>query len=97
MRSRYTAFTQKNAPYLLASWHPDTRPAEITFDPIQRWLGLKILAREQGSQQDTTGIVEFVARYKVNSRAHRLHELSRFERVAGHWVYVDGDLNDDDS
>jgi SEC-C motif-containing protein len=92
MRARYTAFTQSNSSYLLASWHPHTRPAEITFDPTQRWLGLKILACEQGTQQEATGVVEFIARYKINGRAHRLHEVSRFGRVAGHWVYIDGDL-----
>jgi SEC-C motif domain protein len=36
--------------------------------------------------------VEFVARYKVNGRAHRLHEISRFVREAGKWLYVDGDI-----
>ena len=38
--------------------------------------------------------VEFVARYKVNGRAHRLHEVSRFVREAGEggmrWFYLDG-------
>jgi SEC-C motif-containing protein len=34
--------------------------------------------------------VEFVARYKVKGRAHRLHEVSRFVREGGRWFYVDG-------
>lgn len=34
--------------------------------------------------------VEFVARYKVNGRAHRLHEVSRFVREDGRWLYLDG-------
>jgi SEC-C motif-containing protein len=93
MRSRYTAFTLENAPYLLASWHPDTRPTEMTFDATQRWLGLTILARDKGTQQDATGMVEFVARYKVNGKAHKLHELSRFGRMGGHWVYIDGTID----
>ena len=36
--------------------------------------------------------VEFVARSKLGGRAHRLQELSRFERRDGRWLYVDGDL-----
>ncbi|WP_416966449.1 YchJ family metal-binding protein, partial [Streptomyces sp. Agncl-13] len=28
MRSRYTAFVRLDAPYLLRTWHPRTRPAE---------------------------------------------------------------------
>jgi SEC-C motif domain protein len=34
--------------------------------------------------------VEFVARYKIGGRAHRLHEISRFVREQGRWFYVDG-------
>jgi SEC-C motif-containing protein len=34
--------------------------------------------------------MEFVARYKVGGRAQRLHEISRFVREAGQWLYVDG-------
>ena len=34
--------------------------------------------------------VEFVARYKVNGRAQRLHEVSRFVREDGRWFYLDG-------
>jgi SEC-C motif-containing protein len=34
--------------------------------------------------------VEFVARYRVGGRAHRLHETSRFVHEDGRWYYVDG-------
>lgn len=37
-------------------------------------------------------IVEFIARYKLSGRAHRLHEISRFVYQAGQWFYVDGDI-----
>lgn len=40
-----------------------------------------------GADADT---VEFVARYKIGGRAHRLHEVSRFVREQGRWFYVDG-------
>ena len=33
MRSRYTAFVLERADYLLATWHPTTRPASIDFEP----------------------------------------------------------------
>jgi SEC-C motif-containing protein len=39
---------------------------------------------------DDHATVEFVARHKKGGRAQRLHELSCFERVAGAWMYVDG-------
>jgi SEC-C motif-containing protein len=52
-----------------------------------QWLGLKVVRAVAGRAEDEQGTVEFVARYKVNGRAHRLHEISRFVREAGGWVY----------
>ena len=92
MRSRYSAYVTGNVAYLLASWHVTTRPAQLILDPRQRWLGLKIIAVQDGEPGDTSGTVEFVARYKVDGGGHRLHELSRFTCSNGVWFYVDGDL-----
>lgn len=42
---------------------------------------------------DGTAVVEFVARYKVGGApAVRMHEVSRFVRVDGRWLYVDGEF-----
>jgi SEC-C motif-containing protein len=92
MRSRYCAYVLRDAAYLRASWHPSTCPAEIGFDDTITWLGLKIIKTVAGGANDETGEVEFVARYKINGRAFRLHERSRFVRYRGAWVYVDGDI-----
>ena len=90
MRSRYTAYTQLNEAYLLATWHPSTRPASLGLaeEVPTKWLGLEVKRHEQ--QDADHAIVEFVARYKVHGRAHRLHEVSSFVREAGQWFYVDG-------
>ncbi|MBO6555317.1 MAG: hypothetical protein JJ957_02365 [Pseudomonadales bacterium] len=45
-----------------------------------------------GGQNDDTGIVEFVARYKIDGRGHRLHEISQFRRDNGKWIYVAGEI-----
>ena len=91
MRSRYTAYVREDAAYLLATWHPSTRPpAEaLAFEPGLRWLGLEV--RHHASSGDTA-TVTFVARSKLGGRAHRLQETSRFAREGGRWTYVDGDL-----
>ena len=92
MRSRYTAYTQLAEDYLRSTWHASTRPASLGLaeDESTKWVGLEVKRHEQ---QDTDhAIVEFVARYKVNGRAHRLHEVSRFVREEGRWFYVDGDM-----
>ncbi|MCP5141247.1 MAG: YchJ family protein [Gammaproteobacteria bacterium] len=92
MRSRYVAYKLKNTDYLAYSWDPETCPDDFFMDDGGRWLGLKIKATEAGGEGDTSGMVEFVARYKVNGQGLRLHERSRFRRFEGRWVYVDGDL-----
>lgn len=87
MRSRYAAFARGEAGYLLATWHPRTRPAHLVLDDDVAWTGLEVRATEGGGPDDAAGVVEFVARHEGG----RLHERSRFERRAGRWLYVDGD------
>ena len=90
MRSRYTAYTLRCESYLLKSWHASTRPQQLELDkdPV-KWIGLKVIKTDGGMAGDTEGIVEFVARYKVNGKAHRLQEISRFVYEQGQWFYVE--------
>ena len=90
MRSRYSAYVLGLIDYLLATWHPSTAPGELELPPL-KWLGLQVRRHEQAD--DTHAVVEFVARYKIGGRAHRLHETSRFLRVDGRWLYADGDIH----
>lgn len=91
MRSRYSAYVLGLEAYLLASWHPDTRPTalDLAEEAPVKWLGLQIRA---AAQEGDSAWVHFVARYKVAGRAYRLEERSRFLRVAGAWLYLDGDV-----
>lgn len=92
MRSRYAAFVLDLRPYLLATWHPSTRPAMLEPpEPGLKWLGLDV--KRSAMQDADHGTVEFVARSKLGGRAHRLHEVSRFVREGGVWFYLDGDLS----
>ncbi|MER6159419.1 YchJ family metal-binding protein [Streptomyces sp. NPDC001868] len=88
MRSRYSAFVVRDEAYLLRSWHPRTRPVAVDFDTTMRWTGLEILDTQDGSAFHTTGTVTFRASFRGGS----MHERSRFERVDGAWVYVDGEF-----
>jgi SEC-C motif-containing protein len=97
MRSRYSAYALGRGSYLKATWHPSTRPANLHLDPGRNWLGLKVLRAAQGAQDDDRGVVEFVARFKVAGRGHRLHEISRFEKLNGRWLYLDGERGSTDS
>jgi SEC-C motif-containing protein len=105
MRSRYTAYVLRDEDYLRATWHPSTRPSEPIIDQNEKiqWLGLEIKTALRLRQrkvnlpeQPDQDTVEFVARFRINGRAHRLHEISNFVRepeTAGEtprWFYVDG-------
>lgn len=91
MRSRYSAFVLDLRDYLLATWHPSTRPPSVEPpEPGLKWLGLEV--KRAAQQDDDHGTVAFVARSKLGGRAWRLQETSRFVRENGAWYYLDGDL-----
>ncbi|CAD5989793.1 protein of unknown function [Agreia sp. COWG] len=94
MRSRYSAFSVGDVFYLLRSWHPATRSRSLELDDDTRWLWLEIVRTEAGGERDEEGVVEFRAKYRVDAPGGRSsgvqHEVSRFSRVDGAWVYVDG-------
>ena len=94
MRSRYSAFVLGDADYLWRTWHPRTRPEEVTIDPQIVWTGLEIV--EAGGDE-----VEFRASYTAggalargaeSQRTGTLHERSRFAVRARRWFYLDGKI-----
>lgn len=93
MRSRYSAYVLGLAEYLLASWHPSTRPAQLDFagQATVKWLRLKLLSHTVIDAEHAE--VEFIAKY-IEGGAHRqLHERSHFLREGGRWFYLDGDFD----
>lgn len=94
MRSRYSAFAYRHSDYLFRTWHPRTRPAEVTADPDIAWTGLRVIATLAGGPDDDSGDVEFTAHYESGGGEGSLHERSRFERRAGRWFYVDAIAED---
>jgi SEC-C motif-containing protein len=90
MRSRFTAFSDGDAGYLLRSWAPETRPSEVRLAPDRQWVSLTILDVVDGGALAKHGTVEFVARYEDATGPAELHERSAFRRHDGRWVYVDG-------
>ena len=94
MCSRYSAYVRGLETYLNDTWHPATRPATLGLDatPRPQWLGLTV--KSHVPLDDSHATVEFVARYKLNGRAFKLHEVSHFEQVDGRWLYVDGEVRE---
>lgn len=93
MRSRFSAFARGDAAYLLASWHPSTRPPELELDADVVWRRLQIVDTVAGGPDDAAGVVEFRASYRGPDGAGVLHERSRFARVGGRWLYLDGEVS----
>jgi SEC-C motif-containing protein len=97
MRSRYSAYAQKQVDYIVESHDPQTRgdlDENATADWADRteWLKLEILNTEKGGESDDTGVVEFVARFRdERGKEHSHHERSTFVRRDGRWYYEDGD------
>jgi SEC-C motif-containing protein len=89
MRSRYTAFVIGDERYLLSTWHPSTRPPGVGFVAGAKWLGLQVRTFQVLDARHAE--VEFIARYRTQAGAVRMHERSRFLHEEGRWYYVDGD------
>ncbi|CRK59429.1 UPF0225 protein YchJ [Alloactinosynnema sp. L-07] len=89
MRSRFSAFAVGDADYLLATWHPSTRPKRVAIDPADVWTHLEIVGRSGGGPFHTEGTVEFRAHYEAHGTPGVVRENSRFVREGGRWLYVD--------
>ena len=101
MRARYSAYAVDNLDYVWRTWHPRTRPEELTSDAGLTWTGLEIVDTVDGRRCDESGEVEFRAHYRKNRRSGQsapavargtLHERSRFAVRARRWFYLDGEL-----
>jgi SEC-C motif-containing protein len=95
MRSRYSAFVKGAIDYLIDTHDPSTRAAvdrasitQWSRDTI--WLGLEIVDVVAGTDADSSGVVEFIARGATRGTPFAQRERSRFRKVDGAWFYVDG-------
>lgn len=92
MRARYSAYSLLNGEYLKASWHASKRPPRIELNDKIQWIRLTIENVTAGTAVDDKGEVEYIAVFKLNGKAHRLHEHSRFVKDNRQWFYLDGDI-----
>lgn len=95
MRSRYTAFALHKIDYIMDTHHPDTvaqvdRKNTEQWSQQAEWLGFELLGIENGQAQDSEGMVEFVARYKIKSTTLEHRERAQFKKKGKRWLFVDG-------
>ena len=98
MRSRYTAHCLKDTIYLSETLDSKSRlredfESEEVLNTDLKWVGLEILNTSEGNLDDEIGTVEFVAKYKADGNFGVHHERSNFQREAGRWVCVGGEIN----
>ena len=91
MRSRFSAFVVKDADYLLATWHPETRPAELDLSGSPEWVSLQVLSFSAGAD---TGRVHFRAVYRADGGWGYLEERSDFSKENGRWFYREGETRE---
>jgi SEC-C motif-containing protein len=100
MRSRYCAYAKKLAGYLMATTHPQN-PHYLTdknewekqillFCNHTVFQNLKILSFQDG---ETEAFVSFTAVLRQQGRDASFTEKSRFQKVEGRWLYVDGQIS----
>jgi len=96
MRSRYTAYVNKEIPYLQTSLHPDHRKdynEKTTREWAESadWLGLDIVRTEAGGADDKEGTVEFIASFSHEGKKTEHHEVASFQKMDGNWFFVHGE------
>ncbi len=95
MRARYTAYVRGQIAFLGGSLQEADRGAfdeegSRTWSRKAEWMGLEVKATEGGQAGDHNGIVEFVARYRIDAAEQAHHERARFLREDGDWRYAGG-------
>lgn len=97
MRSRYSAYAMRSIDYLYKTSGPRVRK-EFDAESSQRWsdastwTGIEILRTEDGEENDSKGVVEFIAHYEIKGRIYDHHEISTFEKIDGIWYFIDGEF-----
>lgn len=102
MRSRYTAYTCGDVTHVIRTTHPDSphREADVRawaeelrrYCAAVKFTGLEV---RSASAEGDVGNVTFFARLTYRGRDASFGEASRFARVDGRWLYVDGERVED--
>lgn len=97
MRSRYSAYVEKEFEYIVKTMRGPALLAynrSATQDPgAIQWLGLTILHTAIDATNPMIGYVEFIAKFEYSHSQSTMHEKSIFHLTNGAWYYVDGEVD----
>lgn len=93
MRSRYSAYTLVNIPYIVETTVPSQQKyldqvAMLEWGKNTRWAGLEIM-RHAEKISNIHSMVEFNAFFETISGNQAHHECSLFVRINDRWFFVD--------
>ena len=97
MRARYTSYARAEMDFLFNSTHPEHREGydhkgTREWAESAEWLGLEIVETDRGGDGESIGAVEFIARFRDKGGLREHHELARFKREEGKWLFTDGSM-----
>ncbi|MGB5258950.1 MAG: YchJ family protein [Gammaproteobacteria bacterium] len=95
MRSRYTAYTLHEMPYLAETLHPGQRndydeAGAAKWARESEWEGLEIV--NVSNPDEHSGKVEFRATYRRDGEQFVHHELAEFRKSGDTWYFFDGKM-----
>ena len=95
MRARYCAYVHVQTDFLFETTHPDHRQGydhkgTKEWAESAEWVGLEIVGTRKGTEGDSAGEVEFIARYRLKDALHEHHELAGFKKDNGAWFFTEG-------
>ncbi len=93
MRSRYTAYSQANIDYIIATMQGDPlkdfdKDSAKQWAESVSWVKLKVIHAYVEPAISDTGFVEFKAYYRYKKQVHVMHEFSEFKKINEHWFYI---------
>lgn len=95
MRARYSAYVNVEMDFVFDSTHKDHRQGydhegTKSWAEDSEWLGLEIIDTVRGGESDSTGQVEFIARFKEKGVLREHHENGLFKKEGGAWYFTEG-------
>jgi SEC-C motif domain protein len=95
MRARYAAHVVVQMDFIYESTHPDHRQGydhkgTEEWAANTDWQGLEIIGTQKGGPDDSTGEVEFIARFRAKDVPSEHHENAQFKKEQDIWYFTDG-------
>ena len=95
MRARYTSYATDRIDFVEQTHAPESRAdfdrkASEKWAKGSSWKGLTLVAVKGGREDDSTGVVSFVARFGSGGKDYEHHEIATFRKQNGAWCFVYG-------